>query len=324
MNSLPFGNANRYMKYMPLFIFLFLPFASPAQYHNLPIKLPIARVAFTKMTLKGSPDFLAADKDDVWILNIDRVEKLSVKSKQPLLTVKIPGACGALIVGFHSVWVASCTKQSVYRFDRHTGKILATIPCGVSDKNGEISLAVGDGSVWILSDSAGILIRIDPATNSVINKIPVLPGSYCAAYGYNAVWITNTVANSVQRIDPKTNSVVYTIPVGKTPRFLAAGQKGIWTLNQGDGSVSHIDPLLNKVIAVIDTKVPGTGGDIASGAGRIWVRATKERMLQTINPVSNKVETIYTPLSGSGAVRVTDHFTWVTAHDINTIWILRR
>ena len=115
-----------------------------------------------------------------------------------------------------------------------------------------------------------------------------------------------------------------TIPVGKTPRFVAAGENGIWTLNQGDGTVSHIDAQLNKVVAVVDTKVPGGGGDIAAGGGHVWVRASRGRLLQTIDPVSDTVENIYTPVSGSGAVRVTDHFVWVTAHDINTIWILKR
>ena len=311
------------MKVSVLFTFLFLPFLVFSQ-HPAPEELSISKAAFTTKKLKGSPDFLAADGDDVWILNTGRVEKLSVKSKQPVLTVYIPDACGALVVGFNAVWVASCSLQSVYRIDNKTGKIICKIHCGIADRAGEISLAVGDSAVWILSDSAGVLSRINPATNTVVARIAVLPNSYCAVYDYNGVWITNTNANSVQRIDPKKNAVTATIPVGKAPRFLAAGENGIWTFNQSDGTVSHIDPLLNEVISEIDTKVPGTGGDITTGAGRIWVRAKYGRLLQTINPVTNVVETIYNPLAGSGAVKVTNHFIWVTAHDINTIWILKR
>jgi len=239
------------------------------------------------------------------------------------LSVHIPSACGAMIVGFNSLWVASCSNRSVYRIDKKNGEILSAIHCGLSDPDGELMLAVGDNSVWVLSDSAGVLTRINPVTNTVLAKIAVSPHSHCAVYGFNAVWITNTRSNSVQRIDPKTNSVIATISVGKTPRFLAAGEHGVWILNQGDGTVSHIDPADNKVVAVIDTKVPGGGGDIAAGAGHVWVRATKGRLLQTINPKSDTVDNIYKPVSGSGAVRVTDHFVWVTAHDINTIWILK-
>ena len=312
------------MNFFLLLNFLALPFLVFSQQNSLPKVLSIDSIAFATIKLPGSPDFLAADGDDVWILNINRVEKLSAKRKKPVLTVPIPGACGAMIVGFNSLWVASCSKQVIYRIDSRTGKLLSVIPCGISDKEGEIMLAIGDSSLWVLSDSIGVLTRISTNTNKIQTLIKVLPNSHCVVFDFNAVWITNTTTNSVQRIDPKTNKIVATINVGKTPRFLASGENGVWTFNQGDGTVSHIAPEQNKVVANIDTKVPGGGGDIATGAGRVWVRAKKARFLQTINPVSNTVETIYTPISGSGAVRVTKHFIWVTAHDINTIWVLKR
>lgn len=312
------------MRNLLLLTFLVLPFSLFSQQNNKPKELSIDSTAFATFKLAGSPDFLAPDGDDVWILNIDRVEKLSAKRKKLFLTTPIPGACGAMIVGFNSLWVASCGRQAIYRIDNKTGKLISVIPCKISDKDGEIMLAIGDSSLWVLSDSAGVLTRISAKTNKIQTSISVLPNSHCAVFGYNSVWITNTTANSVQRIDPKTNTIVATINVGKTPRFLTSGENGVWTLNQGDGTVSHIDPEKNKVIAIVDTKVPGSGGDIATGAGLVWVRATKGRFLQTINPVSNTVKTIYTPISGSGAVRVTQHFIWVTAHDINTIWVLKR
>lgn len=295
--------------------------SSCVQGQDKPKNVEIAKAAFKTINLKGAPDFLAADGDDVWVLNIGKIEKLSAKSMKVILSVPVPHACGAMVVGFNSVWVASCRKDSVYRIDKQTGKLLSIIPCGISDEHGEISLAIGDGSVWILSDSSGILTRINPKSNSIQAKMPVMTNSYCAAYGFNSVWITNTNNNSVQRIDPKTNAVIATINVGNTPRFLAVGENGVWTLNQKDGTVSRIDPKLNKEVAVINTGVPGVGGDIATGGGFVWVRAI-DRLLQKIDPASNTIDAIYSPAAGSGAVRVSDHYIWVTAHDIETIWVL--
>ena len=79
--------------------------------------------------------------------------------------------------------------------------------------------------------------------------------------------------DTVTRVDPATNLIVETIPVGKTPRFIAAGDGAVWSLNQGDGSVSRIDPATNKVVATIEVGVPGPGGDIAVGEGSVWVTA---------------------------------------------------
>src|SRR6185369_6595973 len=102
-------------------------------------------------------------------------------------------------------------------------------------------------------------------------------------------WIARTAnAGSVQRIDPQSNSVVATIPVGPRPRFLAAGAGGVWTLNQGDGTVSRVDPVTNTLAATIPAQVPGGGGDIAVGAGRVWVRATSIA-LSVIDPATNQI-----------------------------------
>jgi YVTN family beta-propeller protein len=231
-------------------------------------------------------------------------------------------------IAFGSVWVVDCRTRTLVRISRDSATIQATIATGVADGSGELSLAAGAGSIWLLTDSTGVLSRIDPATNAVVARINVKPHSYAAVFGFGSVWITNTGARSdtmpgsVQRIDPATNAVTATIAVGPVPRFLAAGAGGVWTLNQRDGTVSRIDPATNTLAATIEVGASGGGGDIATGGGKVWVRATKT-LLTTIDPATNKVGTQYSPASGSGAVRVAGNFVWVTAHDIQTVWIIK-
>ena len=100
--------------------------------------------------------------------------------------------------------------------------------------------------VWALTDLKGVLSRINPETNEVVNQISVKPYSFAAASGFGAIWITSTGKprttdkGSVQRIDPKTNTVVATITVDSQPRFLAVGEGAVWVLNQATGTVSRI------------------------------------------------------------------------------------
>ena len=289
----------------------------------------IGQRALVTLKIPGYADFLVADGDGVWTTNKGRIEKLEPYQQGPTATVAVPHPCGAMDLGFGAVWVANCQDSSLYRINRQTAHVAAIIPTGLADRRGELSVAVGAGSVWLLTDPVGVLSRIDPATNRVIARIQVAPNSYAAEFGFGSVWITNTgPANnrghgSVQRIDPATNRVVSTIPVGPTPRFLAAGEGGVWTLNQGDGSVSRIDPASNRMVATIPVGVEGPGGDIATGAGLVWVRA-KKVLLSTIDPMTNRVSERFGPPAGSGAVRVAGNFVWVTAHDIGTVWVLRR
>lgn len=290
--------------------------------------VPIASRAVATLSIPGYVDFLASDGAAVWVTNEGRVEQLRIGDARPVASVLVPQPCGAMVAAFGSLWVAGCKERALYRIDLARHRIVAVIRTGLADPSGELSLAAGAGSIWVLSDSAGRLARVDPRTNEVIAVVTVAPHSYAAVFDFGAVWITNTgpgsgtTAGAVQRIDPQSNQVVATIPVGPGPRFLAAGEGGVWTLNQGDGTVSRIDPATNRRVADISVGVPGSGGDIATGAGRVWVRATKV-LLSAIDPASNRVVARYGPPAGSGAVRVAAGRVWITAHDVDQVWVLR-
>ena len=302
--------------------FCFLFSLVGAQHNSFPKEIPITQEAVASIKVEGYPDFLAVDENGVWVTNDGRVEKFIFGNEKPVISASMPTPCGAMTVGFGSLWVTSCATKSLYRIDLLSGKVIAIIETGIADSEGELSIAIGAGSVWLLTNVNGELSKIDPHQNKVIQKIKVLPNSFAVAFGFNSVWITNTENGSIQQIDPIAEKVIATIAVGPTPRFLATGVGAVWTLNQGDGTVSRIDPIISKVISTIALEVSGTGGDIAASANKIYVRA-KNILLSVIDPKTNKVITRYGPPAGSGAARVENGRVWITAHDINAIWVLK-
>lgn len=312
---------------IPAVLILFAGSVMLCSAQDLPKSIPIAERAIATLSIPGFADFLVAEGDSVWVTNTGRVETLRYDCPLPVATVPVPEPCGAMSIAYGSLWVANCKDASVYRIDLKTRTVVSIIKSGLADPDGELSLAVGAGSLWVLTDQTGILSRIDPKTNQIVARIKVAPHSYAADFGFDAVWITNTCSvnsrdsNSVQRIDPLTNQVTATIPVGPTPRFLTVGEGAVWTLNQGDGSVTRIDPKTNKVVATIPVGMEGSGGDIAAGRGRIWVRG-KKILLEAIDPATNRVVEVFGPPAGSGAVRVAGKFVWVTAHNTKTVWVL--
>lgn len=280
---------------------------------------PIANVAIATLHLDGFPDFMASDGDGMWVTNEGRIEKLKYDQAKPIQTISIPDVCGIFAYGFGSLWIASCEEQTVYRIDPSSGKQLAKIITGLADPTGEFSLAIGAGSIWLLTKSSGELSRIDPTKNKVVSRIKIASNSFVVDFGFNSIWITNTVDASVQRIDPATEKIVATIPVGKEPRFMTIGLGAIWTLNQEEGTVSKIDPSTNQV-TTLAVGAKGTGGDITAGDKYLYVRA-KPTLLIVVDPATNEVVSRLGPAAGSGAVRVERGRVWVTAHDINTIWV---
>lgn len=326
-----FSIGKSYMKFI-LLIWLLVPFAPLAQ--QIGIKhTSMKELAYKAISLPERPDFLAADGEDVWVIddNGNRIQKISVNSDHPEFVVNIPGACAAPVVEFGSVWVLSRIEKMLYRVDSKTGSILKKIPTGIADQSGEMSLAAGDGSIWLLSDSKGILSRISPASNALQASIVVKPHSYCAGFGFHSVWVTNTDDNSVQRIDCRTDAVISVIPTGSKPRFLAIGENAVWTLNQGDGTVTRIDPTSGKETISIDVAAKGPGGDIAAGGGKVWIVSTNsERPVQTIDPLTNKVDMICSEPTGEkdgkvdGAVRVSSKYIWISNLYAKTVWAIKK
>lgn len=319
------------LKRFYLFIF-FLPLFVKAQIDTIKI-IDINKAAYKILSIGIKPDFIALDGDNAWVVDDhqSRVIKISPGIDSSLLVVAVPEACTAPIVGFNALWIMSCTEKILYRINHYTGAIVAKIATGMAETNGEMSLAIGDGSVWLLSDSAGVLIRVDPKTNSIQKRIIVKPNSYGVAFGHHFIWVTNYGTNSVQKINTKTNKIVATISTGIKPRFIAATSKGVYTLNQGDGTVSFIDPVSNKLVASIDVKAIGNGGDIAADLNKVWVVSTNPlRPVQSINVRSKGIEAIYQQklvageiLKVDGAVRVSGKFIWISGYYDKKVWVLK-
>ena len=104
----------------------------------------------------------------------------------------------------------------------------------------------------------------------------------------------------------------------KNPRFMAAGEGYVWTLNQGTGTVTKIDPRTLKVVATIEVGVPGTGGDIATGEGAVWLSIRTMPVIR-IDPASNKV-TAQLVGAGGDAMRVGHGYVWLSNGRQHTVW----
>jgi len=280
--------------------------------------IPDAQYSIEANGIKGGPDWLAVTEDSVWTNSrgTNMVFRMDAKSDKILAAVPVPKPCSGFAVAAGTLWSPSCDEHVIYRIDLKTNEVLAKVPVGPANTEGGI--AFGAGSAWMPSDPKGIVSRIDPATNKVTAEISVPPDSFTAVYGYNLVWVSSTAKSVVSVIHPASNKVIAEIPVGPNPRFMAAGEGFVWTLNQGSGTVTKIDPRTMKVVATIDAGVPGTGGDIATGEGALWV-TQKSIPVSRIDPASNKVTAQLTG-PGGDAMRIGHGYVWLSNGREGKVW----
>jgi virginiamycin B lyase len=270
--------------------------------------------------VEGEPDWMVVTEDAVWVTssNVNHVVRLDPATNRPGLIATIDTPCSGLAAGFGSIWVPSCGTHALVRIDPQTGNIQALIPAGPADSEGGI--AVGAGSVWMATDKNGLIVRVDPQTNRVVASIAIPSGSYAPAFADGAIWITSTEHNLLTRVDTQSNRVLVSIPTGPRPRFLATGAGSVWTLNQGDGTISRVDTKTNRLVATIAVGIPGSGGEIAFGAGSVWATVLQIPMSR-IDPTTNTVVQQWTG-AGGDSIRLGHGSIWLSDLAHSLVWRL--
>ena len=202
------------------------------------------------------------------------------------------------------------------RLDPRTGEEVAAIPLeGLSDVFTQV--AFGAGSVWVSSgyysmgppDRRGpgdVVLRIDPRTNRVVDRIPVDPPSGLA-FGHGSVWAASAGYGTLTRIDPETGEVAAKIEVGRGAVDVAADERSgaVWVASvylpkdyggydspgySEDRNLTRVDPATNRVATQIPIRAgswDGGADHVAVGEGAVWAQGGGE--LFKVDPATDEV-----------------------------------
>jgi hypothetical protein len=154
----------------------------------------------------------------------------------------------------------------------------------------------GAGSLWV-SDTRGVVIRVDPARRRVLARIPTRGNAESIAFAGGRVWVRTLnrgSGTSLVEIDPKTNRVVARVPAGGDGG-IAVGAGAVWSINRypsspedisrigasGHGATTHVPFLRGDGIAIEGDIVwaiahTGTVAQLDGRTGRIvhrWPQA---------------------------------------------------
>ena len=123
-----------------------------------------------------------------------------------------------------------------------------------------VGLAVGEGAVWVVSAADRALVRLDPATGSVVDEIAIREGvgpPIGVTVANGSVWVhTGSAERQVQagdaerqrvvvvpavvRVDPATNRVVSTLALDHaSDAGIAVGGGAVWSASSDTGVVSR-------------------------------------------------------------------------------------
>jgi outer membrane protein assembly factor BamB len=156
----------------------------------------------------------AISEDAVWVVTFDpngssKLFRVDPTNNSVSGSIPAPPAATNVIYAEGSLWVLQAEGPLV-RIDPASGQQLASWPMWQFNA----VMRFGFGSIWVLDadKDTDIIVRIDPATNTVVARIPTQPGPgyYWRddfAFGGGFVWTSSPDA-TLMKIDPETNRVV--------------------------------------------------------------------------------------------------------------------
>jgi branched-chain amino acid transport system substrate-binding protein len=169
-----------------------------------------------------------------------------------------------LAVGAGAVWAIN-PDRSVSRINPDSGEREATIPMKAGS-----AIAAGDEGVWVLHGDTTEVLRIDPRTNKVRQRIELATeGLTGLALGAGSVWVTDLGQGLLWRIEPGPDPITRSIDVGFGVTAVAFGGGAVWVTNFVQDELIRVDVETNKVTKRIP--LAGTPPSVAATDETTWV-----------------------------------------------------
>jgi class 3 adenylate cyclase/streptogramin lyase len=239
-------------------------------------------VTSAKSTL-GVPTGVAAGGGAVWITNgfgsQSGPQVVRVDPADDSVDVAFPsGTAKAIAVAFGAIWLADADRDQVLRYDLQNPSLEPTvIPVDDDEVADAVPRFVTVGSdeaegIWVANELGDTVVRIDPQTNDVVDRIQVDSPTGVAADD-SGVWVTSEANDAVHRFEAMGGRTVRTfqhrdgIPDG--PTMIATGPSGAWIGSGLETAVVRIDPATNAVERLPLDGI--TGGLAVDANGDVWV-----------------------------------------------------
>jgi peptide/nickel transport system substrate-binding protein len=217
---------------------------------------------------------------------------------------RVASEAGAVAAGAAgTVWVAGPREGTVSRIYADREQV------GTIDvETAPVALAFGARSVWVGRED-GLIARIDPATNRIVQRIPVGNGLRAIAVGHGAVWAATSLDGEVVRIDQRSGLVTRRIAVGGQPVALAVSASGVWVAAEESGTLVRIDPGAGDVVHSIPV---GNGPSaVAVGFGAVWAANRQDGTVSRIDPATDHVTDLVVGVGEPVSLTVARDALWV-------------
>jgi streptogramin lyase len=190
-------------------------------------------------------------------------------------------------------------------------------------------VAVGEGSVWVTEYLEGNLVRIDPVTNRVVDRVHVGDHASQLLVQGGLVWVLDDLGKAVIRVDAVNNRQINRIPIVADfflrPIAFAGSAGSVWVTLGTNSFSTHAQSVLGELVqidtatsAVTKSTIDGIAAGVTVGDGAVWVSTILQEptSIFRIDPATKKVVArIETGHPVGGPLAYADSGLWVANND---------
>ena len=219
-----------------------------------------------------------------------------------------------MIAAEGALWVDGDVPPSIFKLDPAIGRLDAEIELPILASTGlgaHQIFAAGESSIWVLEAAGGVgdtvLLRIQPATNDIIARIPIGLGGNGLAFGREGLWVLRA-AGRLSEIDIQGRRIGRTIEIGAQAGGLAIGAGFLWVTSNITGTLYRVDPASEAVQAI---DLAGGADAIAADDDGVWVLDRTSGTVVRVDPESGDVGDPVRVGEGASSIAVGASAVWV-------------
>jgi YVTN family beta-propeller protein len=187
---------------------------------------------------------VASAAEGVWATGCPNVERLgddprrlrvvqrrSLPFAEPLTSGTQRSCQCDMAAGGGSVWVlGDAADPRAWELDARSARVQRSIRFPFAIGRG---IAAGPRAVWVAAPESDLVVRVDPGSGRITDRIRVGRGPASITRAGGRVFVSNWLDESVTVIDESSRRVERTVPVGGRPVELASDGRAVWTVVDG-------------------------------------------------------------------------------------------
>ena len=208
-------------------------------------------------------------------------------------------ASGWPVLAAHgSIWFGNSATGQLTRVDAATGDVAAVIDVNPDPSTDQWDQLAAADERWVYATGLDeTIVQIDPATNEIIQRIPIGTLPYRMEVHAGNAYITDLDLGRVTRVDLAAADVVWQVRAGVRPGGLEVTDEAVWVASYGDAALLRLEPETGEIVQEYPAYPHGME-IVHDGSDSLYITGNQDRPTERFSISEGRVTARITQMIG--------------------------